>query len=328
MKTFVIIQFSILFTFFTCLSGNALLGQVVVTLKDSEVSTSNPQVLIRNVARISGGPSGIAERIGDLDIDSIDAASKTSRVSQEQVAIRIAIAGINDRDYVVRGAGSVQTRLIERRQISQGLEAMLTNALATRYSIPADRIVVTLQSDSNQTELTGLTDVKLTSTMPLELPLGATRLPLRSYTPLSGSQTQYLSVVIAILRDMTVATRDISKGQVITAKDVTIVRRPVTTKRASFLTLDQTIGTTARMNVPSFSLIKPTDVQSVSQFEKLVKRNTEVNAVFTHGNLEVTLRGARTKSAGNKGDLVKFTNPNNGAILEGVVVDSRTLKVN
>lgn len=328
MKTFFAIQLLTLFTFIACLPGDGLLGQVVVTLKDSEVSTSNPKVLIRNVARITGGPSAIAERIGDLDIDSLDAASTTSRVSQEQVAIRIAIDGINHRDYVVRGAGSVQTRLIEHRQISQGLEAKLTNALATHYSIPADRIEVTLQPGSNQSEMTGLSDYELASTMPLELPLGATRLPLRSYRQGSNSRTKYISVVIAIHRDMTVASRDISKGQVIAAQDVTLVRRPVASKRVAFLTLEQAIGKTARMNISSFSLIKPTDVQTVSQFEKLVKRNTVVSAVFTHGNLEVTLRGARTKSAGNKGDLVKFSNPNNGAILEGIVVDSRTLKVN
>ena len=325
MRTFFVIQILALIASMAC--NESAFGQVIVTLKESEVVTSSPRVLIRDIATISGGPSETAGRIGDLDIDSFDAGTETSSITQEQVAIRVAIAGINNRSYMVRGASLVQTRFAAKRQINQRLELRLANELAKHYSIPAERIEVTLKPDTRLSSSISTVDCKLASTMPVELPLGTAKLPLRSYSDSNSLTTHSIAVTIAIHRDMTVATGDISKGHVMTADDVTVVRRPVTTRRASFLTLEQTIGKTARMNIASYSLIKPTDVQSISRNQKLVKRNSIVNAVFDHGNLKVTLRGVRATSAGNKGDSIKFVNPNNGAVLNGVVVDDRTLKV-
>src|SRR5262245_59413169 len=54
-------------------------------------------VCIADVADLDGGPAGLREWIGKLDIADPPLASQPVRVTQQQIAFRIRLAGLDDR---------------------------------------------------------------------------------------------------------------------------------------------------------------------------------------------------------------------------------------
>ena len=168
---------------------------------------------------------------------------------------------------------------------------------------------------------------------PIELPLGIKTTEIHLSDAQGRSLKTRAPIKISVFRDLVMAKENISRGDVLSADKIEIVRRPVINQRVRFASYQQSIGKQAQTNIQQFSIVKTQSLRNAKQQpaiaksnkpEFVVKRGDRVNVISQIGNLKVTLRDARALGQGEVGDYVDFTNTKTKQTVRARVVDAVT----
>lgn len=306
-------------------------GETVrITLAQAEVSTTSDVVKIGDVVEIEGSTARVTSNVASLDLDQFAGTDSTVIVTQEQIRIRLVLAGIDATNMTLSGVDQVRVKRIEVVDVSSALEATLTDRLATRYHIEPSDLVVRLDAKSVnfKNQVVVPSTLQIIQTLPADLPLGQKNIAVQLTDSDQQKFETRLNARIAVVRNLVIARRPIRKGEVMSAENVESVRRPIDSRRVRFASFEQVVGKQSRVNVNQYDLIKSTVVRDVAtRSETIVKKNALMNVIVRRGPLEVVLKGARAIDAGNPGDQIALLNPHTREQIVARIIDGSTAEV-
>ena len=178
--------------------------------------------------------------------------------------------------------------------------------------------------------------------LPLDrrLRLAACDIPLEAYLPPGGriggtstvgvrcaGQVQwslFVQVTARIFADVAVAARPLARGEILAATDVRLEERDITRLPGGFLTaLDEVLGMKVRRPLSTGNVIARGAVEA----PRLVRRGQIVTLVGGNGPVEIRATG-KALSDGAAGDRVRVRNEASRRVVEGVVAEDGTVRVN
>ncbi|MCX7699600.1 MAG: flagellar basal body P-ring formation chaperone FlgA [Gemmataceae bacterium] len=104
----------------------------VIHLRDRAV-VARRQIVLRDVAEVSGGPESQRRMVAEIDIDDLPPTGKTRSCSRAQIAYRLRLAGIPAESFRIEGAESVilvpQRRPIAAAEVEEAGRRAVAQAL-------------------------------------------------------------------------------------------------------------------------------------------------------------------------------------------------------
>ena len=134
----------------------------------------------------------------------------------------------------------------------------------------------------------------------------------------------WVKAEVRVYDQVVVAARPLGRQETLSAKDLRLERREITSRTAQIFTrFDDVVGK------QSIRAIQGDDVITASAIERptLLKRGSPITLVFDSGILRVETQGV-AEEGGKMGDLIQVKNSTSGKMLRGVVLDERNVKVN
>ncbi len=119
--------------------------------------------------------------------------------------------------------------------------------------------------------------------------------------------------------DSVVATRQITAGALVTARDVALVDMPIPDALGA---LADAIGQTARVTVYAGRALRPSDLGPAM----IVKRNQNVALLYTTGTLAIHAEG-RALGTGTEGDEIRVLNTGSKTTITGRIMADGTIEV-
>jgi flagellar basal body P-ring formation protein FlgA len=284
-----------------------------------------------DAAAAQGGPrlrpqatvAGDVVRVGDLVENAGPASStpifrapdlgETGSVPTRAVVDAVRAAGLIAVD--TRGLTEVSVTHASRTIATSEIEQRISAALTERYNLgKAEDLKLTFDRDLHAIEL------PITAAGDLAVARATFNQPARRYDvtfELAGAartQWRYTGVAIETV-EAAIATRGLSRGDVIRESDVMIERRPRSELNSEVPapTVD-IVGRAARGNVRAGQLLRAVDVMKV----EMVRKHDMVMLHYAAPGIALTMRG-QAMDSGGEGDVVNVLNPNSKRTVQGVV---------
>lgn len=135
--------------------------------------------------------------------------------------------------------------------------------------------------------------------------------------------TLYVPADVKVMEDVVVTKRPLARGHRVTARDITVAERDLSTLRMGYIGSPQrVIGMVIRRPVPIGSVIN----SSLLEKSRLIRRGEDVLIIARTAGVEVRMMG-RALDDGGQGDLVKVRNLSSRQIVVGTVTAAGTVNV-
>lgn len=133
----------------------------------------------------------------------------------------------------------------------------------------------------------------------------------------------YVPVTVASFEAVSVATRNLPKGHVLTADDLSTRRVDVATLPAGYL-LDpaQAIGHVLTQSVARDSVLRPGQLKA----DDAIRRGQAVALLSGAGGVAIRMGGVALESA-PRGGRITARNASSGAVVEGIVLNEKEIRV-
>lgn len=309
---------------------------VIIALR-SEVSVTEPLVLVGHVADISGGTDSLRRQVVSLDLTKVSEA-KSEEISRRHLEIRLLLSDLDRADYRVTGAALSTVRLGKSAEQAAAAEAeqqgdsLITTpiqlAYAQRFQIPVDEVLVELtQPIRSSDDLRGSTTVR--PFLPTKPGFGEVRLRVGVYSANRLIQTLPVSARIQKLQQVVTAATEISPGIVIRASHLAVDRQP-RSGNSSSVSAESLIGRTARRRIGEGRPILLSDVKTTPKSASepyVIRTRAAVRIVARKGTLKVYANDGEALQNGRIGDLIRVRNSRSRRIISAKVISSTEVQV-
>lgn len=314
------------------LTANMPDGAVVIRLHGVAAEVSNSTIFVRDVASISGGTAALRDRIGNLDLDTFESGQSSRTIIADQIRYRLMLNGISEKQFSIVGPPQAIANLKARVNPQQRWEQSLARQLAIQFGMRQTDLEVSI----NQTSVGALSKLdidlatsQISARFGSDLPVGSRTVEAWLSDETGKSARARIAVSVAVMRDLVVVNRNISRGEVIDQESLTPVRRPVADRNVKFASFEQVVGNAAKEDIQQYSVVRAKHVQAPkrvgSNFD--IRRNKLVNAVLRRGQLRIQLKNARTVTDGIMGGTIEIINPISGKRMLATVIDSNTVEI-
>ncbi|QEG23385.1 flagellar basal body P-ring formation chaperone FlgA [Mariniblastus fucicola] len=302
---------------------------VQVIVRSNQLTVADGELSIGDVCDVRGGSPLLRNRIKTLDLDLV-VAGKSTVVSRQQVAIRIALDGVARTSISLSGPEKTTVNLIPNEKLQERLEAKLGHDLSFQFGIGVDDVRVRLLNLDVIAKLrdsinTG--DFEILAFFPAQLPLGDKYIQVE-YSDSSGNRvTHRTHVQIVVMQNVFVTSGLISKGTVITAGHVQNIKRPLMDGKIE-LAGAECVGCVASRDIAPHQIVTSRHLsRRPVRKQVLVKRNDLVDIVLMQGRLRVRVKNAKVMTSGARGEMVRVLNTNSNKEINAVVYDRTTVVV-
>ncbi|MFK7765637.1 MAG: flagellar basal body P-ring formation chaperone FlgA [Mariniblastus sp.] len=327
--------------FLLCVFGNQIcLGQAGIQLATQEVRCHEDTVKLKHIANVLASDVQIANKIKNLDIDQFGVEKKRISISKEQVRIRLMLAGLAESQFQLTGPKDVTLVRVGATSGSQLkskhelVRQLITRTLKERFSghygIPIEDLKIDIDSNFIIGDSLGPHVVNLTFLRAFdnEIPLGRRVIDVSLGDTKGRSKRVRLTVSIAVIRNLVVANKNISKGQMLSPGDVAAVRRPVFQRNVRYASFEQVVGTQAQSDIQQYDVIKSNSLRKTRSGPAIViERNSYVNIVARRGSLSVTLKDAKALENGELGGKIAVINPSTNERIVAKVINASTVEI-
>ncbi|MBI5760056.1 MAG: flagellar basal body P-ring formation protein FlgA [Planctomycetales bacterium] len=322
---------------------------VIVTLRTAALVEPR-EIVIGDVARVTGGNESLRNRIAALDLDDAPRAGDSMEFTPPQIEFRLRVAGINMDRVAIRGAA---VRVTARS--TNGERSKITPAVAvSSTSQPESALKRAVTDAAKKCVLARLPwnteDVRITLTQPLgrelqqadpggryscsaELrssgpPVG--RVQVRVFVETEGRSPLEVPVLLDVRHfdNVVVASKTLERGQPIAKGDLFVDRQEVTALNDYCSSPERLVGTKARRSIQALQLVRHTDIEERGKAETpvLVKRLDVVKLVAKSGILIVTTSGEALQD-GRVGERIRVRNVDSKAIVLGRVISATEVEI-
>ncbi len=123
--------------------------------------------------------------------------------------------------------------------------------------------------------------------------------------------------------NLPVTTRVIAAGAIITEKDISLLKSPITKIRSGYIvSAEDVIGMQTKRTLGSGILLRQSDVIK----PQVIRQNDSVTMVYNSGNIRLRTSGVAAE-AGAVGDMIKIKNDTTGVIVYGRVKGKNLVEV-
>lgn len=300
---------------------------ITVKLRAS-ASVSGSQVTIGDVAELTGGDDRQRERVARLDLTELPLTSEPIFVSQQQIAFRLRLAGVEDGAFQMEGPRLARVSRRASEALDNRVLSAARQAIEQRLSSPVEDVnivaaqpvrVPNLSADGEDIHL----EAELRS--PLTVP-GRVMVEVGIYV--RGARRLGVPVWLDVkkMQAMPVALRRIEAGESFAADNVRVERIAVENTQRAAVAAAGLMGRRARRPVFPGRIIEPDDVESETQAVAVIHQSDLIHLVAKVGPLQVRARGEALQE-GRVGQLIQVRNLDSNATVAGRVVDRSTVEV-
>jgi flagella basal body P-ring formation protein FlgA len=302
---------------------------VIVTLRPT-VTVQEPRVHVGHVATLQGGDPSLRDKIAQLDLVELNQPDPVARITPRQVAFRLQLADVDQRQFRVEGPEAVQVRLTTQQTLEERIATAARQAILDRLPGRSEDVSVQQVLPIRFSPLPGVRpeDLRLETEVrsPIKIP-GRTNVEVGIWE--GGKRRAVVSVLLDVraYQQVAVVLRHVESGETISADLVRLERRLVEGGSSAPLPGATVIGSRAKHLLMPGQTIGPGDVETKgSEGPILVKQRSPIRLVVCTGTLEVTARGEALQD-GRAGQVIRVRNVDSRKELSGRVVDSGTVAV-
>jgi flagella basal body P-ring formation protein FlgA len=312
------------FTVFT----DGLSAQISLRMSAEPANVVGNTVTVGDVATVRCDSPSTAALIRKIDVEDFSQTQDEFSISKQQVLIRIQLAGYRLKVGDIEGPNAVMAKRLVSVDFKSNIELAIKQQVVSQFGITEEDLQVTVDPKYRSPATLGsFSAISISPWLRPDLPLGRQSVSI-SATVANQSKTFTVPVTVAVMRELAVASREISAGTKLTSDHVRSVRRPISSKASRYLTLEQTIGHVAKNNIEKYGLITPNLVRITNAGDDvIIKRNSMINVVVERNGIRVTLRDVKAVSDGKQGGRVQVENPNTGEKMSARVVGPFTAKI-
>jgi flagella basal body P-ring formation protein FlgA len=309
--------------------GSAAKEQPVLIRLQARPRVADSVIAIGHVAVVEGGRPELCQRVAALDVGELSDSGELS-LTQEGIAYRVQLAGIEARQFRVVGAA----RAIVSRAPQELSEASLFDAakraLLRKVPVPADEVSIKLAQPVTVPGLliSARDRVRLEAELPAAgRPLGKVVMEVTVY--LNDKQREVVPVYLDVLlyQELVFAKRRIDAGEMLTPELLHFDRRAVDGGN-NYLVKSQALnGLKAKRTLMPGQALSNNDVEVPAQRSPIVvKARDMVKLVANVGPLRVTTLGEAIED-GQAGQLIRVRNVDSKNIRMGRVSDRGIVEV-
>lgn len=288
-----------------------------------ETTIENDRIELGKIAEISGESSQI-NKLNSVSLGYAPSVGMLRELTKDRINLAIAAAGFSATDYTLdapakiivrRSAQSVGEKMMREaveKAVAEQLKAEGVNFKIVRLDLPAQ---IEIPSGEIEVKADLGNSRNLFAPFSISLEIQANKKTVRRVS----AMTQ-----IEAFADVLVASKDLTLGSKISAIDVTIENRRLEKPLASYLRNSENLrGVNLTKNISAGTVLTTDKIVSAA----VIKTGDLVQIQAQSDNLKIIINGeARTN--GKIGDRISVKNTQSGAILQAVVLDEKTVKVN
>ena len=133
----------------------------------------------------------------------------------------------------------------------------------------------------------------------------------------------YVPVTVSVMGEVVVATRDLMRGQMISASDIELAERDLTQLHSGYLsTLDLAVGKRVKRTIRQGRIVKPIQIAAPT----LIKKGAEVTIKASSDRIQITTKG-KALGSGGIGERIRVRNLRSSKVVEATVVNAGTVQV-
>lgn len=294
----------------------------------ASASVSGSQVTVGDVADLAGGNDRQRERVGRLDLTELPLTSEPIFVSQQQIAFRLRLAGVEDGAFQMDGPRVVRVSRRASEALDNRVLTAARQALEQRLSGPVEDVNIVAAQPVRLPNLSADgEDIHLEAELrsPVAVP-GRVMVEVGIYV--RGARRLGVPVWLDVkkMQAAPVALRRIEAGETFAADNVRLERIAVENTQRAAVAAAGLMGRRARRAVFPGRIIEPDDVESETQAAAVIHSRDLIHLVAKVGPLEVKARGEALQE-GRVGQLIQVRNLDSNATVAGRVVDRSTVEV-
>lgn len=322
--TFCILRFALLsFATVVFYSVSASAQNKILVRLAPETTIENDRIELGKIARISGEEEQI-ERLKSISLGYAPSVGMLRELTKDRINLAISAAGFSAKEYTLESP----TKIIVRREAQSISEDILREAVEKAVS------------EQLKTEGVNFKIVRLDLPAKIEIPSGDVSVKAdlgnsrNIFAPFSISLEIQIDkkivrrvsamTQIEAYADVLVTTRDLKLGEKVSEADVKIENRLLQKSLANYLRNAANLrGVNLTKNLSAGSELTTDSIVAGA----VIKTGDLVQIQAQSENLKILINGeARTN--GKIGDRISVKNSQSGAILQAVVMDEKTVKVN
>ena len=289
-------------------------------------------VHLKDIAQIHGSDAGLGEVVSGLDVGELTAERSREKVSRETIDIRLRLAGLSPRDYILSGAAEAGVSAATFTWDDASVLHELRQPLAQRLAVDGGELEVRLTRPLTPLPPAIIANPRLTilPQLPDTVRAGPLNVRVGIYEDQQLVYTALVAIDARIFRDVYVATRPLPRGATLSEANVAKQRLPLNAQisaQAAAETLGRLTSSTLATGdiVLTRHLAQPHPSTAADPY--LIRARDTITVIASRGSLRVTLHDAEAMEQGRLGDTIRVRNPRSRQILRGKVVGASQVSV-
>lgn len=313
------------------LLAGPVLGQIQISLR-SNTSVQSNQVVLGDIADISGNPLEMRSKLARLDVGVLRPNSDRLTIRQSLVGIRLRLAGWSAEEFIVTGADqAVVTRRRPEPLTDVAIESAAKLTMQGTLNVGPEEVRVLLASPfmgAVPRSLQQDDSLSVKVLPPLSARAGSLSLTVQIWrdSRLVYSRSGRFDV---LRRQQVVVTRtSLPHDHTITERDVHAETRFLASP-VDQLDPSQVVGRRVRSAVAAGEIVEVRDLRPAGRTDRdqLVKVRDNVQVTAVNGRLKVKLTSAQALQSGRHGDTIRVRNLRSNEVLTGRVTSAGHVEI-
>jgi flagella basal body P-ring formation protein FlgA len=306
------------------------MNEVVIVTVNPVAVTTNGEVTIGDVASVDGGDESLRKRIFGLDLADAPRFGQSMRLTQELIAYRIQLAGIDARRYQIQGARSVALTLRGYQVSEKEIVNAARHFLLTRLPWDADDLTIEpTQPLRGPVHVPGgRADVRFEASLPgSKVSLGRVRVDVAIFSNSAKQAVVPVSLDVRLYQTIAVASRRIERGQPIPDESIFFERRAVDAIGSYLTATESPVGQRAKRLIMPLQVVTKSDVEPAEVETPVVVKQRDVVQLVAHaGGLVISASGEALQD-GRTGQMIRVRNVDSKTVVTGRVVSRNEVRV-
>jgi flagella basal body P-ring formation protein FlgA len=298
-------------------------GAVVEIEMRSDAEISDRVVRLKDVATLSNGQQGTAERLGRIKVSELPLPGKSRWVTAKQVRMGLTRSGVDASRYRIVGSGPSRVRRralkVKARRICDAVKRHIranTPWRADQMKIKPIKYTRDIMVADGQLllQVKSPKDCDWLGSIPFTVLIAVDGKVAKKVT---------VSATIEVWSDVVLSSIPLGKYQIIEPRHVRIKRMNlVRVPKNAVLHMDQAVGSRTNRKIAVNTILRSDQVE----LPPIIKRGDLVQVVAESRHMKLSIK-ARAKESGARGKHIRVQNLRSKKTIYAQVVDGKTVRV-
>ncbi len=308
-----------------CIFASAVFGQGKLTVRiPAEISVEADQVKLGDIAVIKGDDAN-TERIRQISLGFSPRVGMTREIPRDSILLAMAAAGFHIGEIALNAPAKILIKRTAQSVPQNALRAAVEKAILPQFENENVSAKITKLELPENTELpTGGVEIRVVNFPGITNFLAPSIISLEIRVDGKVLRRISANVTVEAFADVLALTRDLTSGTRITESDVQTKNVRLEKSISSyFRDPSELAGKKLLKNLTESS---PLTTDAVTA-DAVIKAGDSVSVMARSGRMQIAILG-EARASGRIGDRIAVKNIQSGVILQAIVVDAGTVKLN